>query len=91
MAFSELYISHIGMSGEPEEEYLARIPAIRQIAREGLDLHRPVTFLVGENGMGKSTLLEAIAVAWASTRRAELSISISPPGTAIPACGKSCG
>lgn len=64
MAFSELYISHICMSGEPEEEYLARIPAIAQIARAGLDLHDPVTFLVGENGMGKSTLLEAIAVAW---------------------------
>ena len=28
----------------------------------GLRFRRPVTFIVGENGMGKSTLLEAIAV-----------------------------
>ena len=29
-----------------------------------LRLHRGVTFLIGENGSGKFTLLEAIAVAW---------------------------
>ena len=29
-----------------------------------LRLEKPVTFLVGENGTGKSTLLEAIAAAW---------------------------
>jgi predicted ATPase len=38
------------------------LPAVRSLER--LDLHPSVTFLVGENGMGKSTLLEAIAVAW---------------------------
>lgn len=41
--------------------YLRRIPALRGLER--LDLHKPVTFFVGENGSGKSTLLEAIAVA----------------------------
>nr|WP_232510233.1 AAA family ATPase [Paenibacillus crassostreae] len=29
-----------------------------------LDLHPKVTYIVGENGMGKSTLMESIAVAW---------------------------
>ncbi|MDR6551654.1 putative ATPase [Paenibacillus qinlingensis] len=29
-----------------------------------LDFHPKVTYIVGENGMGKSTLMESIAVAW---------------------------
>ncbi|MFI0424703.1 AAA family ATPase [Spongiactinospora sp. 9N601] len=32
-----------------------------QLAQDGLTLTDPVTFLVGENGSGKSTILEAIA------------------------------
>lgn len=43
-------------------EYPFCIPAVRKL--ETLQLHRDVTFLVGENGTGKSTLLEAIAIAW---------------------------
>jgi predicted ATPase len=43
-------------------EYPFHIPAVRKL--ETLNLHRDVTFLVGENGTGKSTLLEAIAIAW---------------------------
>jgi predicted ATPase len=38
------------------------IPAIRHLG--DLAFEKPVTFLVGENGTGKSTLLEAIAEAW---------------------------
>ncbi|WP_309122130.1 AAA family ATPase [Paenibacillus sp.] len=38
------------------------IPALRYLDR--LELHPKVTYIVGENGMGKSTLLEALAVAW---------------------------
>jgi predicted ATPase len=40
------------------------IPAVAQVAKDGLDLAKGVTFLVGENGSGKSTLVEAIAVAF---------------------------
>ncbi|WP_246142711.1 AAA family ATPase [Nocardioides rubriscoriae] len=40
------------------------LPAVAQLAREGLDLPRGVTFLVGENGSGKSTLVEAVAIAY---------------------------
>lgn len=36
------------------------IPAVRKLRK--LELHPAVTFLIGENGIGKSTLLEAIAV-----------------------------
>jgi hypothetical protein len=42
------------------EEYPFCIPAIRHLRT--LDLHPNVTFLIGENGTGKSTLLEGIAV-----------------------------
>lgn len=41
--------------------YPWNIPAVRDIKR--LRFHADVTFLVGENGSGKSTVLEAIAVA----------------------------
>ncbi len=38
------------------------LPALRNFER--LEPHPAVTFFIGENGTGKSTLLEAIAVAW---------------------------
>ncbi|SHE41736.1 AAA family ATPase [Pedobacter caeni] len=41
-------------------EYPFDIPCIRNFKK--LDFHPKVTYLIGENGMGKSTLLEAIAV-----------------------------
>jgi predicted ATPase len=37
------------------------VPAIRVMAESGIKLTSPVTFLVGENGSGKSTIIEAIA------------------------------
>lgn len=40
------------------------IPAVAQLDREGLDLPKGVTFLVGENGSGKSTIVEAVAMAF---------------------------
>lgn len=43
------------------DSYLEDIPAIAGLGL--LELHAPVTFLVGENGSGKSTLLEAVALA----------------------------
>lgn len=39
----------------------ATVPAVRQLLADGLDLG-PVTVLTGENGVGKSTLAEALAV-----------------------------
>jgi len=49
----------------PPEHYLSTLPVISHLAEmQSLPFDAPVTFLVGENGVGKSTLLEAIAVAW---------------------------
>ncbi|WP_338074782.1 AAA family ATPase [Kineococcus vitellinus] len=39
------------------------IPAVAQLLTDGLDLPAGVTFLVGENGTGKSTIVEAVAEA----------------------------
>lgn len=44
------------------QSYLQSIPALRSIDR--LAFSNNITFFVGENGMGKSTLLEAIAVGY---------------------------
>ncbi len=47
------------------ESYLRRIPAVRYLeSGKALTFHKPVTILVGENGTGKSTLIEGIAVAY---------------------------
>lgn len=45
-----------------QDEYPFCLPAVRSLER--LEFHPSVTFIVGENGTGKSTLLEGIAVAW---------------------------
>ncbi|GAB2698921.1 AAA family ATPase [Thalassiella azotivora] len=37
------------------------VPAVAHLLRHGLDLPAGVTFLVGENGTGKSTVVEAVA------------------------------
>ena len=47
-----------------EERWLLEIPAVAQVLSEGLDLPAGVTMLVGENGTGKSTIVEAIAMAF---------------------------
>ena len=42
----------------------ATIPAVRQLLEDGLELDPGVTLLVGENGTGKSTIVEAVAMAF---------------------------
>lgn len=43
------------------KEYPFNLPSLKTLSE--LTFHPKVTFLIGENGMGKSTLLEAVAVA----------------------------
>lgn len=43
------------------ERYPFHLPAVASL--DQLEFHPKVTYIVGENGMGKSTLLEAVAVA----------------------------
>lgn len=59
------YVSAIRMNGFPEESsYLADLPVVQHLYALGeLPFQKPVTFFIGENGTGKSTLLEAIAIA----------------------------
>ncbi|TPW73760.1 AAA family ATPase [Schumannella sp. 10F1B-5-1] len=47
----------------PPDVWPATLPVVRQVLDEGLDLG-PVTVIVGENGVGKSTLVEALAIAF---------------------------
>ena len=57
-----LYLREISLKSMPTD-YTARLPVVRTLQEHPLVLHQPVTFFVSENGTGKSTLLEAIAVA----------------------------
>lgn len=60
------YISEIIFDNELQKSsYLNNLPVIKHLSEyEKLKFCAPVTFFVGENGTGKSTLLEAIAVAF---------------------------
>lgn len=57
---------HAGSPPAPshEDAWAWQIPAVRQILADGWELPPGVTFLVGENGSGKSTVVEAVAMAF---------------------------
>lgn len=59
------YLKGIRLHGSFDaDHYPFNIPAVRFLKKiDNLPLNKPVTFFVGENGTGKSTLIEAIAVA----------------------------
>lgn len=60
------YISKVLFNDNLDKSsYLNELPVIKHLKKFGqLELSADVTFFVGENGTGKSTLLEAIAVAY---------------------------
>ena len=60
-----LYIREVRISKEiPHNNYLSRLPVVCRLRETGgLQFHKDVTFIVGENGIGKSTLIEGLAVA----------------------------
>ncbi len=47
-----------------ESAWPASVPAMAQLPREGLELPAGLTVLVGENGSGKSTVVECLAEAY---------------------------
>lgn len=60
------YIRSVRLSSQIEgDSYLNHLPVVHYLKQmKELSFSKAVTFLVGENGTGKSTLLEAIAVAY---------------------------
>lgn len=59
-----LFVKSVSIPYElPSDSYLRNLAVIKSLRSMGrLEFTRPVTFFVGENGIGKSTLIEAIAV-----------------------------
>lgn len=60
----ELYLTGLRIDWDKIEQdsYLRKIEAFHDI--DEIHFQKPVTFFVGENGSGKSTMLEAIAVSY---------------------------
>ncbi len=54
------YFEILGEKAADKNSYPFNIPALKNISK--IELHPNVTFIIGENGTGKSTLLEALAV-----------------------------
>ena len=59
---SQQFIRSVKLHKEKQglESYVAGLAILRDL--DSLEMDKPVTFFIGENGTGKSTLLEAIAV-----------------------------
>jgi hypothetical protein len=55
----DLRVDEIRVSAWP-----ASVPALAQVLRDGLELPAGLTVLVGENGSGKSTVVETLAEAY---------------------------
>jgi predicted ATPase len=53
-----------GGAGADTDAWPATVPAAAQLLREGLELAPGITILVGENGSGKSTVVEMLAEAY---------------------------
>ncbi|MEL4357701.1 MULTISPECIES: AAA family ATPase [unclassified Luteococcus] len=58
-----LPIREVLADGDWPDEWPFAMPPVAQLLRDGLELG-PLTILVGENGTGKSTILEGIALAY---------------------------
>lgn len=60
---NSLYLQNISINWDkvPRHSYLREIEALKGL--DTLPFSSPITFFVGENGSGKSTMLEALAIA----------------------------
>lgn len=59
---NDLYVNRVRleMNDQKKNQYPFNIKVLKNF--ESLELTKPVTFLIGENGVGKSTFIEAVAV-----------------------------
>lgn len=62
---SNLFVREVRIKKEiPDNNYLSRLSVVRSLHKMGgLRFRKNVTFIVGENGVGKSTFIEGLAVA----------------------------
>lgn len=62
---NNMYVREVRISKEiPKDNYLSKLPVVRNLRNMGsLRFNKNVTFIVGENGIGKSTLIEGLAIA----------------------------
>ena len=59
-----LFVREISISNNiPSENYINNLPVVNWLKSNSLKFNKPVTFIIGENGIGKSTLIEGLAVA----------------------------
>jgi predicted ATPase len=58
-----MFITRLHLDADPPDSWPFTLAPVRQLRGDGLRFDRPVTFLVGENGSGKSTIVEAVAYA----------------------------
>ena len=81
-----VYLSSLCLRRElPEGSWLRRLGPVNYLIEGGvLEFDRPVTFLVGENGTGKSTLLEGVPD---SGPEAVSPGRVFPPGGELLQCG----
>lgn len=64
LSASKPYLQRVSADFGPDADlgaYPFSVPAVREL--QAIDFHADVTFFVGENGSGKSTMMEAIALA----------------------------
>lgn len=63
--FGKLFLRRVSIDVESSrpEAFPFTLPAVRTLSEESLEFSQRVTIFVGENGSGKSTILESIAVA----------------------------
>ena len=61
---NELFIEKISMKKNPSEySYINELPVVFHLQNNPIEFHKQISIFVGENGVVKSTLVEAIAVA----------------------------
>src|SRR5258707_5837865 len=58
---SKLFVMAAELGPHAPDDFRRNVPAMRGF--DGIEFRTPVTFFVGENGSGKSTIVEALAVA----------------------------